>query len=90
MAKCKSCGADIVWIETTNGKAMPCDAEPVPYWTVGIMDKKDRIMTLDGEIRACTLVTQRTPATGTGYKPHWANCTGASNHRRVSKNENNT
>lgn len=27
MAKCKSCGADIVWIETVNGKKMPCNSE---------------------------------------------------------------
>lgn len=25
MAKCKGCGADIVWIKTANGKNMPCD-----------------------------------------------------------------
>ncbi|WP_420768732.1 hypothetical protein ACNR9V_03105 [Parageobacillus thermoglucosidasius] len=27
MAKCKGCGAEIVWIKTPNGKAMPCDPE---------------------------------------------------------------
>lgn len=27
MAKCKSCGAEIVWITTINGKSMPCNAE---------------------------------------------------------------
>lgn len=27
MAKCKSCGADIVWIETVKGKNMPCNSE---------------------------------------------------------------
>ena len=25
MSKCKGCGAEIVWIKTTAGKAMPCD-----------------------------------------------------------------
>lgn len=29
VCKCKSCGADIVWIKTTNGKSMPCDATAV-------------------------------------------------------------
>lgn len=29
--KCKSCGADIVWITTTKGKQMPCDAAAVKY-----------------------------------------------------------
>ena len=27
MAKCKSCGADIVWLKTVNGKNMPCNTE---------------------------------------------------------------
>lgn len=32
MSKCRSCGAEIIWIKTARGKAMPCDAEPVVYW----------------------------------------------------------
>lgn len=28
MSKCKSCGAEIVWTETTRGRRMPVDAEP--------------------------------------------------------------
>lgn len=28
MAKCKSCGAEIVWVTTTNGKKMPVDMKP--------------------------------------------------------------
>lgn len=31
MSKCKSCGAQIIWVPTVNGKAMPCDAKPIPY-----------------------------------------------------------
>ena len=27
MAKCKSCGADIIWIEMQSGKKMPCNSE---------------------------------------------------------------
>ena len=30
-AVCKACGRPIVWIRTIKGKAMPCDAEPIPY-----------------------------------------------------------
>lgn len=26
MSRCKRCGAEIVWIKTTSGKSMPCDA----------------------------------------------------------------
>ena len=31
MAKCKSCGADIIWIMTPNGKRMPCNAQKIFY-----------------------------------------------------------
>ena len=27
MSKCRSCGADIVWVKTQQGKNMPIDAE---------------------------------------------------------------
>lgn len=26
--KCKSCGADIIWAETTNNKRVPLDSKP--------------------------------------------------------------
>lgn len=32
MAKCKSCGADIIWIKMQSGKSMPCDAGQITYW----------------------------------------------------------
>ena len=28
MASCRSCGAEILWAETVNGKRIPLDAEP--------------------------------------------------------------
>lgn len=28
-SKCRSCGAEIMWIETKKGKKMPLDAEPL-------------------------------------------------------------
>lgn len=27
-ARCRSCGADILWIPLRSGKTMPCDPEP--------------------------------------------------------------
>ncbi len=32
MTRCKSCGAEIIWIKTTSGKTMPCNAKEVVYW----------------------------------------------------------
>ena len=28
---CKGCGAPIIWIKTSGGKSMPCDATPQYY-----------------------------------------------------------
>lgn len=80
MARCKSCGAPIVWIGMPSGKAMPCDAEQVVYRA----DKegKETIITPNGETIRATLDTQPADATGIGYKPHWATCPQASNFRR--------
>ena len=81
MAKCKSCGADIIWIKTLAGKAMPCDAEAVAYWkdTKG----KATVITPNGETVKATLEVQRMQATGKGYIPHWATCPKAANFRRA-------
>lgn len=38
MAKCKGCGRPIVWVNTKNGRAMPCD------------DVKQTVVTDDGEV----------------------------------------
>jgi len=35
MANCKSCGAEIEWLKTKNGKSMPVDAEPIMIETTG-------------------------------------------------------
>lgn len=85
MAKCKSCGANILWIKTQNGKSMPCNAEQVIYW----QDAKGEanIITPNGETIRATLITRRTPATGVGYIPHWATCPQANNFRKRAKTE---
>lgn len=31
ITKCRSCGADIIFITTENGRKMPCDAAAVDY-----------------------------------------------------------
>ena len=39
IAKCKSCGADIVWLKTQNGKNCPVDAGSVPEGYQGTYDR---------------------------------------------------
>lgn len=30
IAKCRSCGADIIWARTSSGRNIPVDADPTP------------------------------------------------------------
>lgn len=32
MSRCRSCGAEIIWIKMASGKLMPVDPNPVTYW----------------------------------------------------------
>ena len=79
MARCKSCGAEIIFIKTRiGGKPMPCDAKQVDYWE----GKGDKVMTPRGEVINCTLKPQRQPAAGFGYVSHFATCPAADTFRR--------
>lgn len=83
VCKCKSCGADIVWITTTRGKAMPCDAAAVEYQN---NDRgKDTIVLESGEVIKASVVKTGgllTPIVdGTGYTSHFATCPFAKEHR---------
>lgn len=79
MARCKSCGAEIIWIRTIGGKQMPCDPEPVPYWER--LGASDRIVTANGEVLACEFEGDGAP-TGRGHISHMGTCPQADKHRR--------
>lgn len=64
MAKCKSCGADIVWIETRSGKQMPCDAGLIPFWAK--VKAKEKIVTDSGDVVSCLLDGDPEEMTGLG------------------------
>lgn len=88
MSKCKSCGAEIIWIKTAGGKRMPCDAKPIsyrpltPFPDVEELCGNGPVMTLvrlDGRIARGTF----DPASDRiGYTSHFATCPNASQHRR--------
>jgi len=82
MTKCRSCGAEIVWVRTAAGKAMPCDAALKPYIrsTMG----GDRIVLKSGEVLEGMWAYAVEPD-GYGYAPHWASCPGADGHRGKHK-----
>lgn len=82
---CKTCGAKIVWIKTTRGKSMPCNAEQVQY-------QENRrgsalIVTKDGDVVRGNIIddnqTSLVPVVdGVGYVSHFATCPNAAKHRR--------
>lgn len=49
MARCRSCGADVIWATSTNGKAMPMDAQPDPKGTFVIVVGKARKATAEDD-----------------------------------------
>lgn len=78
--KCKSCGQEIKWIQTSGGKNMPCDPTIVMYWAKP--KSKDKIVTQDGKVINCNLDGDPVKATGVGYVPHWATCPHADKFKR--------
>lgn len=81
MAKCRGCGRLITWVQTSSGKSMPCDPQPVYYEQK--QGGKDRIVTPNGLTLACEITEEpNEKTTGWGYVPHWATCEKARNFGR--------
>ena len=81
MAFCRSCGAEIVWIRTAKGKAMPCDVKKIK----GVRAKFGDTL-LVTEAGTIERVDVRAPIGGVpsveGYISHFATCQNAGTHRR--------
>lgn len=96
--KCKSCGADIVFIKTPSGKSIPCDAKSVVY--IKTEEGKDRVVTgkgatlrceividrecvnEEGTVNGCELVRKQPYETGQGFIPHWSTCDAPDKFRK--------
>ena len=81
--KCKSCRATIGWIKTASGKLMPCNVEPVFYKTTG--EGNDKVITLEGVLISCDVVTDPKEADSLGYVPHWGTCNAPDKFRKGAK-----
>ena len=77
---CRGCGRQIVWIRTKSGKNMPCDPNFKYYKRDG---KKERIVTVHGEVVSCTIVDCHEGSDGYGYIPHWSTCTAVGNFKKI-------
>lgn len=74
MARCKYCGAEILWIRTPGGAQMPCDMGLVAYKRRP--KAKGRIVTKNGEVVPALIGMSPGGADGFGYEPHWPRCKG--------------
>lgn len=70
ISKCRSCGADIIWVELKNGKKHPLDSEIVEA-------DGNKVLYLDD-------ITEfkKLPAGRKGYVSHFATCPDAKDWRR--------
>ena len=73
MAKCRGCGAEIIWIKLKSGKLIPCNPKPV-YIENG--SAKEVIITTDGRVSngRQEYVKSNNPAIIRGYVSHFATC----------------
>lgn len=78
MAKCKKCGANIIWLKTPKGKWMCVDEGLHPYRQNA--KGKDYLVNDRGEVIRCDLDPEGIP-TGMARKPHWATCPNAQDFR---------
>lgn len=75
MSKCKSCGAEILFMKTELGKWMPLDPEPTYEGNVMINRAED----------TCSVVTDfklLESLRGRLYLSHFKSCPNADEHRR--------
>ena len=78
MAKCKACGADIIWLKTKGGKAMPCDSQKIPY-RINLHSGTLNLVLPDGRVARGYLDLESDKY---GYQSHFATCHAASKFRK--------
>lgn len=80
MARCKKCGATIVWVKTPDNRWMPCDEGLVEYHAGSTPDFEDYVVNGKGEVIQCTFDFQCDPD-GLARFPHWKTCPFAEEFR---------
>lgn len=84
MATCRSCGAEIRWIKTRNGKNMPVDPEEYYVLEGAVTENRQAITFVSGDGRIIRGVTVRpeNPLGEICYISHFATCPYADQHRK--------
>ena len=80
ITKCRSCGAEIVFVRTRNGKSMPCNATPIKFKEDN--DGKEKFVLGNGDVVIGVRVDDIHEATGIGMISHFATCPDAGKFRR--------
>ena len=79
MSKCRSCGAEIIWIKMKSGKSMPCEIKPISYSTDVPSHGDLTLVTPDGRVVSGNF----DPASDKiGFVSHFATCPNAGTHRK--------
>lgn len=73
MSLCRSCGAEIRWVVSSNGKSMPLDATPDPAGLVAVHNGVAHVgrNMVEGEQK---------------FTSHFATCPNARDHRKDVQN----
>lgn len=74
LARCRSCHADIRWVDTVNGRKMPLDAVPVLNGNV-VLDNGLAVV-------LSSLDLSNLPADVDRYRSHFASCPNSTRHRK--------
>ena len=74
MARCRSCGAPILWVRAQDGERVLLDATPLPGTVLGGW-------IIEGRVARPYEPLFDQPAR-IRYQPHWATCPRANRHRR--------
>ncbi len=78
-AKCKSCGASIIWCRSAAGNMAPIDADPVTDGNIAIYPCEEgetpTYTVVHGDMAETMLPTDR-------HKNHFATCPSSAQHRK--------
>lgn len=86
MSECRSCGAPIVWVKLTSGKAMPCDPTVIEADSVANRIDTTTLVLTDGTVRS--FGGDILPDSGDGAAgriSHFATCPNAKTHRKAKR-----
>lgn len=75
-AKCRSCGAPILWAETVKGRSIPIDVQPVHDGNIRL-EQRDALPPL------AIVLTGQIENNMQRFRSHFASCPNAAQHRRT-------